>query len=134
MNGGIIAEHYTRFPVGASPVAETNDRWNDRDTKYKLVVHAEAGSVFDAVRKGKSPVGGTMYACWAACTDCARAIIESGVRRLIAHSPPQHRERADWHKSIEFADQMMKEAGVEIIRIEEHLGKQIRFAGRTIEV
>lgn len=124
---GIGANH---FPRG---VEEKAERW-ERPAKYSFIEHAERNAIFDAVKKGNSTEGAVMYACWFACADCGRAIIQSGIKEVIGHDGEHHKSRPDWSKSIEIADQMFKEAGVKFTRIKAHFGIKIRFNGEIVEV
>jgi dCMP deaminase len=56
---------YNGFPRG---VADTESRYEDRETKYQLVVHAEANAIISA---GESVKGMTMYGTLFPCCDCA---------------------------------------------------------------
>lgn len=90
--------------------------------KYSYMEHAERNAIYQAAKVGRRIKGSTLYAAWAACTDCARAIIQSGVATLVRHHPewmPSPSE--EWVESISIADQMMSEAGIEIITYSEAL-------------
>ena len=81
--------------------------------KYSYMEHAERNAIYAAARAGKSVENTTLYAAWAACTDCARAIIQSGVKVVIRHQSPFAPEvTEEWAESIRIADEMMSEAGV----------------------
>jgi hypothetical protein len=58
-----------------------------------------------------------MVATWAACCDCARAIVECGLSRLIRHYPILDEATERWLESITVGDQILKAGGVEIIDI-----------------
>ncbi len=100
-----------RFP---DLVKETTARW-ERPLKYKIVVHAEEGSLFQAARKGIKTVGLTMVCPWAACTDCARAIIQCGITTLVTHKQAADKSSKLWLDDIEIAFTMLNEANVKII-------------------
>jgi len=55
------------------------------------------------------------------------------VKKVVRHSIPQHAERPDWAASIAAADQMFREAGVEVAEYREPLGVRFRFNGVVIE-
>jgi deoxycytidylate deaminase len=56
-----------------------------------------------------------MVCGWSACTDCARAIICAGIKTLVRHNQASDRSPDSWKQNIVIADQMLKEAGIEII-------------------
>lgn len=118
--GALIGVDYNHFPTG---VEYTDERW-ERPLKYEVIEHAERNSIFWAAYLGRKTQNATMVAAWAACSDCARAIIQSGVKRLVRHKNATNHANAiaapgkDWSGSINTADTMMREAGVEIIDID----------------
>lgn len=118
-NGGIlinadgieIARCCNEFPLD---VKYTPARW-ERPLKYSLIEHAERNLIYSAARRGLSTCDSTMFVPWAACADCARAIIQAGVVRLVRHHDATvHGAGGNWDGSISIADAMLNEAGVEI--------------------
>lgn len=110
----VIGTGYNGFARG---VDDSEERYNDRPTKYKLVVHAELNAVLTA---GHRAQGGTIYV-WPAfgypplCSSCAKAVIQAGVVRVVGRKPnidPETEER--WREELEAARLMCKEAGVEM--------------------
>lgn len=87
----------------------------ERPLKYLYTEHAERAVIFKAVKAGAHVNGSYMYCPWAACADCARAIIGVGIVKLIRHKEAMDRiANPMWSESIEHADIMMREAGIEI--------------------
>lgn len=119
-------------------VRETVDRWK-RPLKYQYVEHAERNVIYLAARHGMKTEGATMYAAWAACSDCARAIIQAGITNLVTHHDPYADVRFGqpvsdtWKESIKVALGMLNEAGVKIRWIDRKLfwedEVKIRFNG-----
>ena len=60
-------------------------------------------------------------------------IIAAGVSRFVRHKAPFHARRSDWAASIAMGDLMLREAGVEVVTVEEKLGVRIRFDGEEAE-
>jgi dCMP deaminase len=89
--------------------------------RSKFGVCAERNLIYQAAKNGIKTKGLTMICCWAACTDCARAIIQSGIKRLVTHKQALDRSY-EWKESIDFAFTMLKEAGVEIIIYDGKIG------------
>ena len=115
---------WNRFPNG---ILHHADRW-ERPVKYSYVEHAERGCIYEAAKHGIPTKGATMVCPWAACPDCARGIICSGISRLVRH---QVEDSAHWADAIAVADQMLAEAGVEVITIygSLHTDLQVRRNG-----
>lgn len=122
------------FKIGAGfngftrGVVRSPDRL-ERPLKYHVIEHAERAAIYDAVRSGNGSLldGSTMIALWAACPDCARAIIEVGITRVYTHKFYQSNEdddtdRISWNEPIQISMQMFEEAGVEIVFCDFELG------------
>lgn len=109
----VLSTGFNGFPRGINELDET--RW-ERPIKYQYVEHAERNAIYNAARTGVSLKGATLYLCGfgpptAPCTECAKAIIQSGIARVVgfAYKPVQ----AGWEESLDFALKLMKEAGIE---------------------
>ena len=103
----LIATGYNGFPRG---IEDTDDRWNNREEKYKYVVHAEMNCIYNANYHHQSLKGATMYIVGLpVCHECAKGIIQAGVSRVVAtfDNVPMK-----WSKSNEITEKMFKEAGV----------------------
>jgi dCMP deaminase len=79
--GEIVAKGANRFPRG---VRENEDR-REKPQKYFYMGHAEKYAIFEAARKGIKTEGLTMYCPWSVCAECARAIIQAGIKKVVAH-------------------------------------------------
>lgn len=54
-----------------------------RPIKYRYTEHAERNAIYSAARAGVSTNCCTMYCTHAPCTDCARAVIQAGLNRIV---------------------------------------------------
>lgn len=109
--GEVIGRGWNAFPSG---VESRPERWA-RPLKYSIIEHAERNAIFYAARMGQSTYKGFMMCPWAACADCARAIIQSGIKTLVRHQEATDRSPDSWKESIAIADEMLDEAGVTVI-------------------
>lgn len=115
--GNVVLSAVNSFPDG---VAETQER-QTKPLRYKFSVHSERNVLYRAARLGIKTEGLTMVCPWAACSDCAQAIIQTGIKRLVVHK--QALDRSDkWQENIELAFKMLREAGVEIIVFDGKIG------------
>lgn len=80
--------------------------------KYYWFEHAERNAIYNAARSGVVTEGCTIYSTLFPCSDCVRAIIQSGISCLKTYSPPS--EDPHYRRSFEVALAMAQEAGVEI--------------------
>lgn len=89
----------------------------ERPTKYALMEHAERGAIYNAALHGISTAAATMVASWAACADCARAIVQSGIKTLVRHYPPKDEATERWLESVSIGDRILTAGGVQTINI-----------------
>jgi dCMP deaminase len=107
--GQIISQGYNGFPRG---INDFKERYEDRETKYKYVVHAEANAIYNAIHNGASPRGATIYVTGLpVCHECAKSIIQVGIKEVVMDTHPS---LTTWKDSGEFAITMMLEAEVAI--------------------
>ena len=105
----VLATGFNGLPRGC---ANAPDR-AARPAKYKWTEHAERNAIYNAARAGVSVEGACMFIPWFPCTDCARAIVQSGISRLVALMPDLADAR--WGADFEIALGMFAEAGVEVV-------------------
>lgn len=105
----IRAIGYNGFPRGSDD--NTADR-HDRPAKYLWTEHAERNAIYQAARVGIAVQGCTMYLPWFPCMDCARAIVQAGIARLVAVRPDT--SEPEWGRQFEAAIVLLEETGVEI--------------------
>ena len=79
----ILSLGYNGFPIGCSDDEFPWDREgkNSYDTKYNYVCHAELNAILNY--KGNSLKGAKLYVNQFPCNECAKAIIQSGIRQII---------------------------------------------------
>ena len=75
----IISPGYNGMPKGCSDDEYPWDR-EGSDTKYPYVVHAELNAVLNA--NGRDLRGSKLYVALFPCNECAKAIIQSGIREV----------------------------------------------------
>lgn len=92
----------------------------ERPTKYEFFEHAERNAIYNACLTGTSLKGCTLYATHSPCTDCARAIIQSGIKTVVTNKIviDESTPKNTWRDKLEFSAQMFKEAGIEYIELE----------------
>ncbi len=78
----ILSTGYNGFPQGCSDDEFPWNRDESRgETKYQFVVHAELNAVLNA--RGKNLAGSKLYVSLFPCHECAKAIIQSGVKEVV---------------------------------------------------
>jgi dCMP deaminase len=77
----IVSTGYNSFPRG---IDDTRTERQERPEKYYWMEHAERNAIYNAARIGVSTKGCTMYmTCGMPCADCARAIINAGIEKIV---------------------------------------------------
>ena len=79
----ILSVGYNGFPAGCDDNVFPWDRSGDDpyDTKYLYVCHAELNAILNC--RGRSLAGSRIYVALFPCNECAKAIIQSGIKEVI---------------------------------------------------
>jgi dCMP deaminase len=108
----LISSACNTFPHGLEVTPERLER----PLKYTFIEHAERNAVYSLVNRSVAkPIDAVMAGTWVACTDCARAIVQSGIRTVIRHNNISDHTPDHWRESIDQADEIMGSAGVDVI-------------------
>jgi dCMP deaminase len=113
-NHEIRSTGYNGFPRGVRDILP--ERW-DRDSgeKYFWVEHAERNAIYNAARCGTATEGCTIYVNWLPCMDCGRAIIQSGIRRVVVDKAGQQKNAsAKWAADHERVITLFTEGGISV--------------------
>ena len=105
--GEILSAACNTLPAGV----EHSDEYLSRPAKYDWTEHAERNAIFQAAREGKATDGCTMVLPWFPCGPCARAIVQSGVKRVIAQYPDV--DDPSWGADFKFGLALFKKAGID---------------------
>lgn len=101
---------YNGLPRG---VEDRPERYSIRPEKYQWVEHAERNAIYNAARTGTPMQGCTIYLKWFPCTDCTRAIIQSGITQMVCAVPDV--DMPKWGADFKISLQMLEEAGIEVL-------------------
>ena len=102
--GAIIVDHKNRtlstgfngFPIGVNDnILEVPERF-ERPAKYKYTEHAERNAIYTAAGHGIPLEGGTIYIDWYPCTDCARGIVQVGLKNVIVDGRDYKNKKKKW--------------------------------------
>lgn len=110
----IVSTGYNGFP---RYIADTPKLLNDREEKYKRVIHCEMNAILFAKENLE---GFTLYT-WPdmSCVRCAAHVIQTGIGTIVypvfngAHLMAER-----WGKEFEVAEQLFKEANIEMIQVD----------------
>lgn len=115
-DGEFVKQGFNRFTRGVEPTPERLVR----PRKYRFIVHAEQATV-----AGHNCQGHTLVCPWYACSECAKNIIESGVTRVVGHSPRMQTTPPQWADEVRYGDEMLDAAGVERMYVADPLGLEL---------
>lgn len=96
---------FNGFPRGIAD----DDRLENRDTKLRMIVHAEANAVAAAARNGHSLKNAICYCTLPPCSQCAALLIQAGVRSVFVLTGGWEKRNVE---SVNVAKQLFYEAGV----------------------
>lgn len=104
----IVSLGFNGFPQG---VNDTSERLGNRETKYRLVLHAEQNAMSFANR---DLTGCTIYVYpMPPCSRCAAQLIQAGIGRIVTKQPATDKlER--WKDDFDLANEMYQESGVNL--------------------
>lgn len=98
----IISDGYNGTPSGFENVCEDE---NDHTKPY--VLHAEANAITKVARSNNSSEGATLYVTSSPCIECAKLIIQAGIRRVVF---------AEYYRDTDGID-LLNRAGIETLLI-----------------
>jgi dCMP deaminase len=99
----IISDGYNGTPSGFENVCE-----DDHFKTKPYVLHAEANAITKVAKSNNSSENATLYVTTSPCMECAKLIIQSGIRRVVY---------SDRYSRTEGLD-LLKRAGIEIVFME----------------
>ena len=112
--GQILSQGFNGFPRG---ILDSTDRLQDRETKYKYVVHAEMNVIYNATYSGVSLDKASLYVYGLpVCSECCKGIIQVGISRVYV-SKECLELRPHWQESWMRSVDMFSEAGLEVYAI-----------------
>ncbi len=117
----ILSMGYNGFPVGCSDDEFPWEREGDSplETKYVYTTHSELNAILNY--KGGSLAGAKLYVSLFPCNECAKAIIQCGIKEVIYDSD----KYADT-PSVIASKRMMEAAGVQYHQYR-RTGREIKF-------
>jgi dCMP deaminase len=77
-NQRIISDGYNGTPAGFENICEDE---NDKTKPY--VLHAEANAITKVAASNNNSMGATIYITSSPCVECAKLIIQAGIRRVV---------------------------------------------------
>jgi len=107
---------YNGFPRGMD---DSKEERYERPIKYKWTEHAERNAIYNAARAGISLKDCRLYQKWYPCCDCARAIVQVGIKEMIVDDRDNNEWKSEdhmkrWKDEMEISLKILTECGVNI--------------------
>ena len=99
----IISDGYNGTPSGFENVCE-----DENGVTKPYVLHAEANAITKVAKSGNSADGSTLYVTASPCIECAKLIIQAGIRRVVYR---------DEYRLTDGVD-LLRKAGVEVEKVD----------------
>ena len=100
----IISDGYNGTPSGFDNVCE-----DENGVTKPYVLHAEANAITKVAKSGNSSEGATLYVTASPCVECAKLIIQAGIRRVV------YKDSYRLNDGIE----LLQRAGIEVEQVDE---------------
>ena len=99
----IISDGYNGTPSGFENVCE-----DENGVTKPYVLHAEANAISKVAQSGNSSAGSTLYVTASPCIECAKLIIQAGIKRVVY---------SDEYRLTDGVD-LLRRAGVEVEKVD----------------
>ncbi|MBR5150058.1 MAG: dCMP deaminase family protein [Bacteroidaceae bacterium] len=99
----IISDGYNGTPAGFENICE-----DDEGLTKPYVLHAEANAITKIARSGNNSDGATLYVTSSPCIECAKLIIQAGIKRVVYSEEYRLKDGID----------LLKRAGIEVLLVE----------------
>ena len=99
----IISDGYNGTPSGFENICE-----DESGATKPYVLHAEANAISKVAKSGNSSAGATLYVTASPCIECAKLIIQSGIKRVVYK---------DEYRLTDGVD-LLRRAGIEVEKID----------------
>ena len=100
----IISDGYNGTPSGFENICE-----DENGVTKPYVLHAEANAITKVAKSGNSSEGATLYVTASPCVECAKLIIQAGIRRVV------YKDSYRLNDGIE----LLQRAGIEVEQVDE---------------
>jgi dCMP deaminase len=98
----IISDGYNGTPSGFENICE-----DENNNTKPYVLHAEANAITKVAKSNNSSEGATLYVTTSPCMECAKLIIQSGIKRVV------YTDRKESNDGIP----LLERANIEVVQI-----------------
>lgn len=101
-NNMIISDGYNGTPSGFENICE-----DENGVTKPYVLHAEANAITKVAKSGNSSEDATLYVTASPCIECAKLIIQAGIKRVV------YRDEYRLHDGLD----LLRQAGIEVEQV-----------------
>ena len=98
----IISDGFNGTPSGFE-----NNCEDENNMSKPYVLHAEANAISKIAKSGNSSNGATLYVTTSPCIECAKLIIQAGIKRVVYAEPYR----------VDDGIQLLKRANIELLQL-----------------
>ena len=94
---------------------------HNRPQKYLYTEHAERNAIYNAAKNGVSLKDAhSIYCNWLPCADCARAISQIGISRVVINKDEQERmsNTSRWNDSHSATLEIFEQSGIMVVELQ----------------
>ena len=99
----IISDGFNGTPSGFENICE-----DESGKSFPYVLHAEANAITKVARSGNSSEGATLYVTSSPCIECAKLIIQAGIKRVVF---------SEYYRLQDGLD-LLQRAGIEVLYVD----------------
>lgn len=104
---------YNSFPRG---IVDTIPERHERPEKYFWIEHAERNAIYNAARAGTPLEGCTVYVEVTPCMDCARAIVQAGITKVVVDADRMRAYSSEFYDpQFQRVKVLFEEAKIEVV-------------------
>lgn len=119
----VLSLGFNGFPRGIFDFAK---RYDDKETKYLFVSHAERNALDNAFADTR---GATLYTTLFPCNECTKGIIQKGIKTIVTPQPDKSRK----HNHYDVTLAMLREAEIQVLFVENFLKAHPKDEDTSIE-
>jgi dCMP deaminase len=109
----VLSTGYNSFPRGLD---DSKQERQERPEKYFWMEHAERNAIYNAARIGVSLKNSTIYlTSGLPCMDCARGIVNSGIKTVYCKQVCTTKNRDKWDESQKKSLELLRECDIDVI-------------------
>jgi dCMP deaminase len=109
----VLSTGYNSLPRGLD---DSKQERQERPEKYFWMEHAERNAIYNAARIGVSLKNSTIYlTSGLPCMDCARGIVNSGIKTVYCKQVCTTKNRDKWDESQKKSLELLRECDIDVI-------------------